>query len=410
MSGVFQDQPFYVDMTWTGNRDQLSVRDPEFLDSIGTIAAELQGVSKSSLVGRDVAEHKRFRQVRLGVILGLALLAITATAFAVSAYKDRNKARSAQALAEQRLKEADIPREAEKTEADHERIQRELAESRAFANAAYALSDRDPSLSLRFAEAAVSMTPKVKIEGDTTLTLSLLKAFNNGPWFYGQRFDGATDADLSHDGNHLVWIEGTRTLHLLDTRSMVDTRRAISGSHVRFLSDGNLVMWQSWNGVGTFGDLTILGSTAKVIAQHKFEFLAPIICQSRQVMVPAFSQSKQMNVFVIDSRSKEVKSFELPAEIDNLGLMGACLSNGRGVVLAQTIPGVVVLADLDGRKEVIPIPRSYLPRDLDLNVPDGRVATREMNAGIPSNASDCAGLSSIPNLRTTRHRKMLVHV
>ncbi len=87
---------------------------------------------------------------------------------------DRNKARSAQALAEQRLKEADIAREAEKTEADHERIQRELAESRAFANAAYALSDRDPSLSLKFAEAAVSMTPTGKIAGDSTITLSLL--------------------------------------------------------------------------------------------------------------------------------------------------------------------------------------------------------------------------------------------
>ena len=147
---------------------------------------------------------------------------------------------------------------------------------------------------------------------------------------------------------------------------MVDTRRAISGSHVRFLSNGNLVVWESWNGVGTFGDLTILSSTGNVIAQHKFEFLAPIICQSGQVMVPAFSQNRRMTVSVVDSRSKEVKSFELPAVIDNLGLMGACLSNGRGVVLAQTIPGVVVLADLDGRKDVIPIPDATFPETLIL--------------------------------------------
>jgi hypothetical protein len=374
MSGVFRDQPFYVDMTWTRNRDELSLRDPEFLDSVGTIAAELHGLSKSTLVGRDVTEHKRFRRARFGAILGLALLAITATVFAVSAYLDRNKARSAQALAEQRLKEADIAREAEKTEADHERIQREIAESRAFANAAYALSDRDPSLSLRFAEAAVSKAPKGKTESDTTTTLSLLKAFNSGSWFYGQRFDGAKDADLSNDGNHLAWIEGTHTLHLLDLRSMADSRRSIPGSHVRFLSDGDLVVWHSWKGMGTFGNITLLGPTGNIIAQHKFEFLAPIICQSGQVMVPSFSQSERMAITVLDSRSKEVRSFELPAEMHDLGLMGACLPNGRGVAVTQTIPGVVVLADLDGRKDVLHIPQNYISGDLDLNRLNGRVA------------------------------------
>ena len=389
MSGVFTDQPFYVDLRWAREKAQLSLRDPEFLDNVGTIAAELHGQSKSMLVGRDVAEHKRFRRARLGAILGLTIFAIAALIFGVSAYLDRNKARSAQLLAEQRLEETNIAKDAEKQAADHERQQRQIAESRVMANAAYALSDRDPTLSLRFAEAAVLKSSNSTIGPDTTTTLSVLKAFNSGSWFYSQRFDGATDADLSRDGKRLAWIEGTHTLHLVDLHSMVDTRRIVSASNVRFLPTGNVVVWHSWSGPGTMGEITTINRTGIVLARHKFQFLAPIMCPSGQVMVPSFGKRRRLMVSVIDLRQNGIQSFDLPQEVQGLGLAGACLPNGRGVILAQTIPGILVLADLDGRRDVFSIPRNYHPRDLDFHLGDRRVAV--YLSGAVQGATDAVG-------------------
>jgi hypothetical protein len=102
-SGIFTDAPFHVDLRWARDQSVFSLRDPKFLDDIGTVAAELHGQPKSALVGRDVAEHKRFRQVRMSAIVALAILAMAAAIFGISAYIDKNKARSAQGLAERRL-------------------------------------------------------------------------------------------------------------------------------------------------------------------------------------------------------------------------------------------------------------------------------------------------------------------
>ncbi len=92
MSGLFNEQPFYVDFRWASGKAELSLRDADFLDSVGTIAAELHGQPKSVLVGRDVAEHKRFRRLRLGAIAALAVLAVTATIFGIYAAWNAHRA------------------------------------------------------------------------------------------------------------------------------------------------------------------------------------------------------------------------------------------------------------------------------------------------------------------------------
>jgi WD40 repeat protein/tetratricopeptide (TPR) repeat protein len=94
MSGLFNEQPFYVDFRWASGKAELSLRDADFLDSVGTIAAELHGQPKSVLVGRDVAEHKRFRRLRLGGIVALAVLAVTATIFGTYAVLNARRATS----------------------------------------------------------------------------------------------------------------------------------------------------------------------------------------------------------------------------------------------------------------------------------------------------------------------------
>jgi WD40 repeat protein/tetratricopeptide (TPR) repeat protein len=94
MSGLFNEQPFYVDFRWANGKAELSLRDADFLDSVGTIAAELHGQPKSVLVGRDVAEHRRFRRLRLGGIVALAVLAVTATIFGIYAVLNARRATS----------------------------------------------------------------------------------------------------------------------------------------------------------------------------------------------------------------------------------------------------------------------------------------------------------------------------
>jgi hypothetical protein len=95
------NEPFYQDFRAFREKseEELSLRDPQFLDAIATIAATLHGMTKSDMVSADVEQHKRYKRMRASVFAALVALALLTTVAAVYANNRRG-------IAEQRRIEA----------------------------------------------------------------------------------------------------------------------------------------------------------------------------------------------------------------------------------------------------------------------------------------------------------------
>ncbi len=82
---IFTHEPVWIDMRWI-RKEQLSVRDPRFLDAVANLSSTLRGIDKDTLIGKDVEEHRKAKRFRLLTMTGLSLLAlflIIATLFAI---------------------------------------------------------------------------------------------------------------------------------------------------------------------------------------------------------------------------------------------------------------------------------------------------------------------------------------
>jgi hypothetical protein len=253
--------------------------------------------------------------------------------------------------------------------------ERDAARRQVFANAAYALAERDPTLAVQFAKSA-------GIHGERgTGASALLKAVNTGSWLYSHRIDDAWDADLSADGSLFVWIDRSHVLHVIniDTgKKLVDT--SVDTSHVRLLPSGNLLTWSERQGPEEVGIVSLLDPSGEQIGRHHLAFVEPTLCPSGRVFIPSFdpnwraSNGQRMQVHSFDSHTAAISTFELPPEIQSLGLMAACLPNDAGIVVVQTLPGFIAIAWASGHQEVIQIPEGYYPSDVAIHLPSRRIA------------------------------------
>jgi ankyrin repeat protein len=103
-------EPFYQDFRSFRSKpeDELSLRDPQFLDAIATVAATLHGMTKSDMVSADVEQHNRYKRVRRRVLTALITLALLTTTVAV--YADNRRG-----VAEQRRIDAEKAIASERT-------------------------------------------------------------------------------------------------------------------------------------------------------------------------------------------------------------------------------------------------------------------------------------------------------
>jgi WD40 repeat protein len=91
LQGAFDTEPLWVDFTGV-REDRPFAHDPLFLDAAATLAAAIRGVDKDALVGEDVRLRRRARQLAVGVIATVTLLAVAATIAAVFAFIQRERA------------------------------------------------------------------------------------------------------------------------------------------------------------------------------------------------------------------------------------------------------------------------------------------------------------------------------
>jgi WD40 repeat protein len=91
LRGAFEAEPLWVDFTGV-REDRPFARDPGFLDGAATLAAAIRRTDKDALVGEDVRQRRRTRQLVGGAIATLTLLAVAATIAAIYAFVQRNHA------------------------------------------------------------------------------------------------------------------------------------------------------------------------------------------------------------------------------------------------------------------------------------------------------------------------------
>ncbi len=129
LRGVFHKEPLYSDLRWARKATDLSLRNPQFLDEIGSLAATLHGRSKDEMIGSDVRQHRVFKTITAAAILLLLSLTAAASGTAFYAVRQRNEARRQTAEADRQRRSAEVAADRERKAAESERTARENEEN-----------------------------------------------------------------------------------------------------------------------------------------------------------------------------------------------------------------------------------------------------------------------------------------
>jgi WD40 repeat protein len=222
LQGAFDAEPLWVDFTGV-REDRPFARDPLFLDGAASLAAAIRGVDKDALIGEDVRQRRRARQLAGAAITTVTLLAIAASIAAVVAFVQRERA------------------------IDRER----LALSRQYAAQSVAQLDVDPEQSVVLAARAATTSPTE--EADSALRRALRTSRLRSIIDVGRRvndLDAATGASIvaaaaAHGGVRL-WNTQTsweRTLGVdVDVLNVAVDR---DGGRVLGASSGEAVVWST---------------------------------------------------------------------------------------------------------------------------------------------------------------------
>ena len=76
LAGAFKHEPLYVDLVDLEDSAEFSVADPRFRDAVASIAAAVQGKSKSDIIGEDLKRHRQTLRTALSAVIALVLLTV----------------------------------------------------------------------------------------------------------------------------------------------------------------------------------------------------------------------------------------------------------------------------------------------------------------------------------------------
>ncbi|MDX1450447.1 MAG: toll/interleukin-1 receptor domain-containing protein, partial [Acidimicrobiia bacterium] len=78
VSGVFSEEPRWVDLRWARTDEHLDLSNPRFSDAVADIASALRGVPKDELASEEVRQHRRTIRTAWAAGVVVLLLAIAA--------------------------------------------------------------------------------------------------------------------------------------------------------------------------------------------------------------------------------------------------------------------------------------------------------------------------------------------
>jgi WD40 repeat protein len=171
LSGVFTNEPLWVDLRWARSAVQLSLRYPLFRDAVASVAATVRHKSKDDLLGEDLRTFRRARRLAWSAASVLAVLTVLSCSLGVVANVQSRVANHQRAVAQ---------------------AAQRLATGRALQAEALLYRDTDPQLSLRLSLAALAVSPNPTAHADLVNTLEQT------------HFDGGADLD---GGDHPGGLE-----------------------------------------------------------------------------------------------------------------------------------------------------------------------------------------------------------
>ena len=157
LQGAFSDEPRWVDLRFAGTDEQLDLQNPQFSGAVADIASAIRGIPKDELESEEVRQHRRTVRTAWGAGIALLILVVLASAAAIYAIDQQNRAND---LAQS---EAAARQEAVAA-AEAEAVARDLAD----ANAAEATSNAAIARSRELAASAVNV-----LEEDAELSMLL---------------------------------------------------------------------------------------------------------------------------------------------------------------------------------------------------------------------------------------------
>jgi tetratricopeptide (TPR) repeat protein len=92
LSGVFNAEPLWIDLSWAKSGDQVTAQDPRFHQAVAMLAARLHGRSLDEIAGEDVRQHRRTRVVARAAAAGLVALTLSSIAGAFLAVQGQRRA------------------------------------------------------------------------------------------------------------------------------------------------------------------------------------------------------------------------------------------------------------------------------------------------------------------------------
>ena len=294
LRGAFKREPLYSDLRWARKSTDLSLRNPQFLEEIGSLGATLHGKSKDEMIGEDVQRHRLFKLVVAALSVVLLTLTIFASGTAFYALNQKSEAERQTVEAVRQKSEAERQRqsalefaEGERRAAENERLarkgekeqrdkaeqasrnektarkkaeekqreaenqrrladqrrveaerERNIATSRELASAAASQLSSDPELSLLLSLKAHDVTPT--FEAEESMRLSVLRSHVHAT--YRDTLGVVPSPDwkwLVVSNDHKVKATELATGQTINLEGEV---RLGSQGFVRFSSNGNLML------------------------------------------------------------------------------------------------------------------------------------------------------------------------
>ena len=96
---IFTQEPLFLDLRWARKEEQLSLRHPEFRDSIATLAATLHNRPKDEISGEEVRQYRIARRLAWFGVTALVILTMLASGLGYFANEKRIEAEQQQQIA-----------------------------------------------------------------------------------------------------------------------------------------------------------------------------------------------------------------------------------------------------------------------------------------------------------------------
>ncbi len=325
ISGVFKNEPLYVDFRAHNSDEALTLANPQFTEKVVLLAATLHGKTVGDMTGESIKQHTRTIRIRNIAITILSFLLLTSAALSIYAFQQKSAAER----------------------------QTNIALASNYASSSRATITSDPTVSVRLAEHAYQFAKAQSLDLEVYQD-QLIKAYYN-PYNFYLSFNNTEvvtidNLDAIHEfGNRRLQMdEATGSLFMLGskpTRIYSPTERVTSAVYFYTFSPKGKFIIINYDSIGASYSGT---RQSTVIYNEQLKEIASVSSyvswSNREAQTNRIKFDNKESRFIIsgempgtsvyDTRSGMVKNILLAGETDNITNV-SIRANGNQVALAH---------------------------------------------------------------------------